>query len=206
MDPATIGLVLGAATSLFGGKKATTPAHLKQNYRLSNAILQRAIDLYDGTNFEELDRKALDAYTKTSMDQAFAALNNYDAILSGKGISILKDDTAKNRARTQIAADSTQDVGKMEAGLISTRPNRQAQLLPNTGDAANLAGTAQTLDAFDMNRSAAEQNAMLSLASVVAKLFGKKGAKSGINDVYGAMPQGGILDNSWMNPTDRTMV
>ena len=69
----------------------------------------------------------------------------------------MKDDTAKQRARGQIAADAGEDVGKMKAGLITSRPQRKHSLLPNVQDANSLSQTAGTLDQFNMNQNAAMQ-------------------------------------------------
>lgn len=202
MDPGTIAAILGAATSIFGGRKASRePSSLRRNYRLANSILQRAIDLYDSANLEDLDRQAMAAYTRTAMDEAMQALSNYDARAAAQGSPILKDDTAKSRARAQIAADAGRRLGEIEANLVSTRPARQRALLPAVQDAAGLSNTAALLDQFRMQRAQSDEDSLLKAAALVAKLFGRKAAKSNINDVYGALAPGSVLDNSWANPS-----
>jgi hypothetical protein len=166
IDPTIISAGVGLLGSLFGGRRNTTPSYVAEQYNLRNAADRRAMDLYDRTNLEETDARAVESYRTGALQSALAALNNYDAQAAGRGSSILKADTAKERSRNQIAADAVRPVSEFAAGLETSRANRKAQLLPNVG--GNMAA-AQYLDNFNLNRSQANADMWSTLMQIAAR-------------------------------------
>lgn len=176
MDPAIISAGVGLIGSLFGGRRNSTPSYMAEQYNLRNAADKRALSLYDSTNLEELDAQAVGSLRASALKNAMDALSNYDAIAAGRGSGAYKMDTAKDRSKNQIAADSVAPVAQFEANLATSRPQRKAALLPNVG---NNTGAASYLDNFNMQSGQADADMWAQIMQIAGRLANSRGSGSG---------------------------
>lgn len=180
MDPLVVSAGVGLLSGMFGGKPKT-PGYVKENYQLQNDLFKRAMGLYDNTDLAAVDQSAITAYSDSTMQEALKFLQNYDALAAGSGSAIGKSDTRKDRSRAQIASDSASKVGSLEASLISSRPNRQAALLPSVGSVAQGVPAAAYLDQQVADQNQQQMQGILDAAQVIGTLWPTKSA-TGQND------------------------
>lgn len=180
MNPLLVSSGIGLLGSIFGGGSSTpkTPKYLTQNYKLQNQLLQRGIDLYDGTDLAAQDAATVAAFGNGVMDRAMTMLGNYDARAAAAGSPMGKMDTKKDRSRAQIAGDASSQISQLEANLNQTRAARQAAMLPNPAQAAAGAQAASLLDQYAYNRQQQQQSGVMeglaSAANLIASLTAKK--------------------------------
>lgn len=176
MDPAIISAGVGLIGSLWGGRRNSTPSYMAEQYNLRNAADRRAMSLYDSTDLDQLDAQAVSSLRTGAMQQAMQALSNYDAVAAGRGSAMYKGDTAKDRSRNQIAADSVQPVAQFEANLATSRPQRKAALLPNVGNAT---GAASYLDNFNLAQGQANTDMWAQVMQIAGRLANQRRSGSG---------------------------
>lgn len=188
---------VGLLGGIFGGGDSG-PDYPEMQFRMWQKAMQRAFELYDSTNLEQLDTQAVSTLNDQAMQQAMKMLGNYDARAASMGSPLGKSDTKKDRSRTQIAADVATPAAQLAAQLLTTRPQRKAALLPNPAQAAAGAGQAQYLDQRNEARAAGEMGGLMDAAKAIGKLYTDwkwSGNKTGTNDVYAGTPD----DNySWI--------
>jgi hypothetical protein len=171
--------------SLFGSKPEV-PEYVLQQYRLLNDLISKGINLYDSTDFNKLDAEAVKTYGDSAMKQAMSFLQNYDAKATAGGSPIYKSDTAKDRARVQISADSALPVAQFQAGLIASQPGRRASLLPNPGNASYGFNPAMYLDQQAQGNADSQLQGLMAAAQLLGKIkWGKGSRPTGQNDRYG---------------------
>jgi hypothetical protein len=153
---------------------------MAEQYNLRNAADRRAMSLYDSTNLDQLDAQAVESLRTGAMSQAMQALSNYDAVAAGRGSGTFKADTAKDRSRNQIAADSVAPVAQFEANLATSRPQRKAALLPNVGGNT---GAASYLDNFNLAQGQADADMWAQIMQIAGRIANQRGSGgSGRND------------------------
>lgn len=161
-------IAAGAISKLFGGK---SPGQRNTELAMAklNEITQAGLELYKNSNLEESDRRAVNTYRESAIDDAMNILSGYDARTAAAGSPIYKGSTVKDRARSQIAGDVSQKVSDYQMNLDTSRANRQAALLPNPSSAiAGLQG-AGAMDQFANQNYAANQNGLFDLAYTIIK-------------------------------------
>ena len=135
---------VGLMGSIFGGG-AQTPGYVQQLYDNQNALFNKAMNLYNSTNLQNVDQQAMNAYTQGTQALANQYLNNYNAGAGGAGSEAWKSDTTKDRANAQIAGDMASKAAMYNANLIESRPERQMGLLPNMYQTSAMTGPAEYL-------------------------------------------------------------
>lgn len=176
---------VGLIGSIFGGGPST-PGYVRENYELQNAAFRKAMELYDSINFEQLDQRALTTYSDAAMKYAQTILGNYDAKAAAAGSPIWKSDTQKSRSRNQIAADAALPIAQYAAQQLSTRPQRQASILPNPAQAAAGFQSAAYLDQASAAQHSQEMGGLFDAAKALSKLYTDwKWSGSKNNDLYG---------------------
>lgn len=156
-------ITAGAVARLFGGGSPDMKETNRQ-LQLSRQLTQMGIDLYNNTDLESTDNEAVANLQQNGMQDALAALNQYDATASSRGSSIFKDSTVKDRARTGIAYDSGRDARSLASNLLTTRANRKAALLPNPSAPLQGMQGAMAMDQFGNDQLAAQQGSIFNLA------------------------------------------
>jgi hypothetical protein len=156
-------IAAGAVARLFGGGSPNM-AETNRQLQLSRQLTQMGIDLYNNTDLESTDNQAVANLQQNAMQDALAALNQYDATSSARGSSIFKDSTVKDRARTDIAYDSGRDARSLASNLLTTRANRKAALLPNPSAPLQGMQGAAAMDQFNNDQLAAQQGGIFNLA------------------------------------------
>ena len=97
---------------------------------------KRAMQLYDTTNFEEIDRQAMDIISREGSQFGMQLLGNYDAAATSAGSPMWKDDSRKDSQRAQIARAVSSDVAGRKADLLLSRAQRKRDLLPGLNQSA----------------------------------------------------------------------
>jgi hypothetical protein len=178
MDASLISAAVGALGGLFGSRRPNN-ANLEQNLALTNDIIRRATELYDRTDLAANDAQTITAFRENAMRDAMAAAMNYDARAASAGSNLYKSDTAKDRARNQIFADQANRTATLEAELNSTRPQRQASLLPNPNAAAAGTQAAAILDQQTLANNAATADLIGSVGTILGQIYGRRGQSAG---------------------------
>jgi hypothetical protein len=139
-------------------------AETNRQLQLSRQLTQMGIDLYNNTDLAATDSEAVANLQQNGMQDALAALNQYDATASARGSSIFKGSTVKDQARTNIAYESGRDARSLASNLLTTRANRKAALLPNPSAPLQGMQGAAAMDQFGNDQLAAQQNGIFNLA------------------------------------------
>lgn len=182
-------IAAGAVARLFGGGNPNM-AETNRQLQLSRELTQMGIDLYNNTDLAATDSEAVANLQQNGMQDALAALNQYDATSAARGSSIFKGSTVKDQARTGIAYESGRDARSLAANLLTTRANRKAALLPNPSAPLQGMQGAAAMDQFNNDQLAAQQGSIFDLA--YGLLNKKKVPTSGQMGGYSAAPiQGG---------------
>lgn len=179
MDPGVASLLAGTVTGLFGGGRPSGPNYTKAQYEILNDITRRGMELFDRTDLEASDRKAVDKFRGVTMQDAMRLLGEYDAYAAGAGSPMWKDSTTKSRSRNQIASDAANRTAQMEADLEISRPQRKAALLPNPASAAQAMQGAMAMDQIGLQQAAANQQALFGGVYDLVGMLGKKRSYSG---------------------------
>ena len=166
-------IAAGAVARLFGGGSPDMKETNRQ-LQLSRKLTQMGIDLYNNTDLAATDSEAVANLQQNGMQDALAALNQYDATASSRGSSIFKDSTVKDRARTGIAYDSGRDARSLASNLLTTRANRKAALLPNPSAPLQGMQGAMAMDQFNNDQLAAQQSGIFNLAYGIMNNLPKK--------------------------------
>jgi len=156
-------IAVGAVARLFGGGSPNM-AETNRQLQLSRQLTQMGIDLYNNTDLAATDSEAVANLQQNGMQDALAALNQYDATASARGSSIFKGSTVKDQARTNIAYESGRDARSLASNLLTTRANRKAALLPNPSAPLQGMQGAAAMDQFGNDQLAAQQNGIFNLA------------------------------------------
>jgi hypothetical protein len=169
-----LGSALGSGIfgSLFGGGGGDQPneSALFADFR---KVLALGMDLYkkaSGTGPDSLasqDKQALAEYQANALKQAQAELGAYDAAASAAGSPINQSDTAKERARMQIATGMATDVANKRYSQAESLTAREAALLPNPSSYAQGFSGAGQLDAANANQQSSLLNSILNLAGQI---------------------------------------
>lgn len=171
--PGWVAPALGALDGLFGGHSSGASPNLERLYKQFNTILDTSLNIYktaSGTGPDSLkstDARALAQYRQAVLDQTQAALGSYDARAAAAGSPLGQADTAKDRARTQIASGMASDVAGKEYAQSESLLAREAALLPSTSSAATGFGAGGAIDAANSNQNSALLNSVLNLASSI---------------------------------------
>jgi hypothetical protein len=180
-------IAAGAIGRLFGGGSPDMTETNRQ-LALSRKLTQMGIDLYNNTDFEATDNEAVANLQRNGMQDALAALNQYDATASARGSSIFKDSTVKDRARTGIAYDSGRDARSLASNLLTTRANRKAALLPNPSAPLQGMQGAAAMDQFNNDQLAAQQGGIFNLAYGILNSKKKKDTMAPVMGGYNPAP------------------
>ena len=180
-------IAAGAIGRLFGGGSPDMTETNRQ-LELSRKLTQMGIDLYNNTDLAATDSEAVANLQQNGMQDALAALNQYDATASARGSSIFKDSTVKDRARTGIAYDSGRDARSLASNLLTTRANRKAALLPNPSAPLQGMQGAMAMDQFGNDQLAAQQNGIFNLAYGILNSKKKKNPGDPTEPPFGTTP------------------
>jgi hypothetical protein len=124
----------GGAAMLAGGigggagQSSKAPKAIGNKYY--DMAFQRALKIYDETDFAALDESAMKEYESVANKKGMGLLEDYDALQAGGGSPISKADTNKDLSRASIAGTVSRDIASKKAELILTRPGRRKGLLP----------------------------------------------------------------------------
>lgn len=173
MVPAAIGAAGSIISSGKGGKGGGASPNLEALYRKFNSVLDASMNLFtkaSGAGPDGLaatDKRALEEYQKTALNQAQAELGAYDAAAAGAGSAIGQADTAKDRARTQIATGMAQDVAQKQYAQTESLTAREAALLPNPSNFAQGFSGAGAIDQMNQNQQSGILTGILDLARMI---------------------------------------
>lgn len=183
----TLVTTLGPALlgGLFGSGGDSGPSNQEALYARFNQILDKAVNLYDSTDFEALDRHMVDTYRKSRMQDTETQLKNYDAGLRGLGYGSNYSDTEIDRDKARFAENASRDIADLEAGLAGSRPSRRAALLPTTGAVGPGLGLAQGIDYYNAADNAASGEALMGLSRILGGLTGQPGTRKAQSRRFG---------------------
>ena len=91
---------------------------------------REAFKLYQETDFEAIDKAAVEEFAKGAEKRGMGLLSGYDAFAAGGGSPVSKVDTNKDLARASIAGGVAEDVSRFSSELMLSRPSRRRALLP----------------------------------------------------------------------------
>jgi hypothetical protein len=168
MDPLTSALAAGVVGKIFGGGSPNM-SQTNSQLELIRQIGKRAIDLYDNTDLEASDARAVALQQQIASDNAMRLLEQYDGISAAKGSSIFKSSTVKDRARSEIANSASESAASLAAQLETTRSQRKASLLPNVSNGVAGMQGSMAMDQFRNEQLAANEAGIFGLGSLLSQ-------------------------------------